>query len=172
MVFKELTTCKFDARFQGNSTLKMEAAVSSVKLKLPYTIIFLISRARRIKTRSKCGGKTEYKNLWSKPNSNPVHPARIQAFYYAIPADNKVNCVTGSVNTVTCPNVCLQVQGVSVIAGLFALKQTISLLHRHGPPAVHCSARQYKYSPHNKRRHVHGRNPYFQDRRQLQCSHY
>jgi hypothetical protein len=39
----------------------MEAAVSSVKLELPYTIIFLIYRARWIKTRSKRGGKTEYK---------------------------------------------------------------------------------------------------------------
>jgi hypothetical protein len=63
MVFRELTTCKFDTRFQGNSTLKIEAAVSSAKLKLPYTIIFLISLATWIKTRSKRGGKTEYKNL-------------------------------------------------------------------------------------------------------------
>jgi len=38
MVFKELTTCKFDTRFQENSTVKMEAVVSSVKLKLPYTV--------------------------------------------------------------------------------------------------------------------------------------
>jgi hypothetical protein len=63
MIFKELTTRKFDTRFQGNSTLKTEAAVSSAKLKLPYTIIFLIFRARWIKTRSKRGGETEYKNL-------------------------------------------------------------------------------------------------------------
>jgi len=172
MIFKEVTTCKFDTRSRGNSTLKMEAAVSSVNLKLPYTIIFLISRARWIKIRFKRGGKREYKNLWSKPDSNHVYPARIQPFYCAIPADNKVNCVTGNVNTVTCPNVCLQVQGVSVIAGLLALKQTISLLHRHRPPAVHCSARQYKYSLHNKRSRVHGRKPYFQDHRQLQWSQY